>query len=97
METDTLEPSGVDLCRELRFAPSNPYIPMLLSAGPTGASGKWRYMCLSISCIWALKSAFIYIITLNPLRNPHRNYYFQVTGQHTTLEGDINLLRSHSL
>lgn len=66
---------------------------MLLNVGHTGASRKWRYMCLSISCIWALTGAFIYIITLNPPRNPQRNYYFQVTGQHMTLEGDINLLK----
>lgn len=51
-------------------------------------------MCLSVSCVWALTGAFIYVITSNPRRNLQGGYcYFQVTGEHMTLEGSSNLLR----
>lgn len=45
-----------------------------------------------LSCM-GMKGAFMYIITLNSHRNLQGGYYdFQVTGEHMTLEGDINVL-----
>lgn len=96
METNTLEPGGVDKFSELRFAPNISYPPhlTLLSVGRAGTSQKWRHMFLSISCVWALTGAFIYIITLNSHSDLQGGYYyFQVTGEHLTLKGDIHLLK----
>lgn len=45
-----------------------------------------------LSCM-GMKGAFMYIITLNSHRNLQGGYYdFQVTGEHMTLERDINVL-----
>lgn len=51
-------------------------------------------MSLSISCLWALMGAFIYMVTLNLHRNLQSGcYYFQVTCEHMILEGNIHLVK----
>ena len=85
METNTLEPRGADIRNELEFAPSDSYTchVSLLSVEHIGASQEWRSMSLSISCLWALMGAFIYMVTLNLHWHLQSGcYYFQVTGEH---------------
>lgn len=81
METNTLEPRGIDICSELVFVLSNSYIPHVMLLGIEHVSASWKQSkyVLRYPCVWAPVGAFIYMVTLNSHRDLQSGYcYFQV-------------------